>query len=124
MAVLYVPAGEYEMGSEDGESNERPVHAVALDGFWIDQTEVTNEQFSLCVEAEACTAPLSCTWGDPTYGDAGKGNHPVVCVDWHAAAAYCAWAGARLPTEAEWEHAARGPQSSAFPGATSSTGPG
>ena len=115
MVMVYVPAGEFEMGSNDGDSDEQPVHTVALDAFWMDRTEVTNDQYRDCVEAGECEAPLTCSWGEPTYEDASKADHPVVCVDWHGAAAYCEWAGGRLPTEAEWEYAARGTSGSRYP---------
>jgi formylglycine-generating enzyme required for sulfatase activity len=67
------------------------------------------------VEAGSCNAPTTCSWGEPTYNDSDKSNHPVVCVDWHGAKAYCEWAGGRLPTEAEWEKAARGPDGQKYP---------
>jgi formylglycine-generating enzyme required for sulfatase activity len=115
MVMVYVPGGEFEMGSTEGDSDEQPVHTVTLDDFWIDRTEVTNVQYRLCVDAGACEAPTTCDWGDPTYEDVSKASHPVVCVDWFGAQAYCEWAGARLPTEAEWEYAARGPDGNTYP---------
>jgi formylglycine-generating enzyme required for sulfatase activity len=113
--MVYVPAGGFTMGSTAGEKDEGPVHRVELDGFWIDRMEVTNAQYRKCVDAGACQAPTVCEWGKPTFKDASLADHPVVCVDWHGAAAYCKWAGAQLPTEAQWEYAARGPQGLTFP---------
>ena len=135
MVMVYVPAGNFEMGSTDAQVDDaialckeyaeecdlawfewqQPVHTVALDAFWIDRTEVTNTQFRVCVEAGECEAPTTCTFGQSTYGDPGKTEHPAVCVDWAGAKTYCEWAGARLPSEAEWEYAARGPDGLMFP---------
>jgi len=117
MVMVYVPAGEFEMGSMEGESDEQPVHTVALDGFWIDRTEVTNGQYAQCEAAGACDPPpnTGSTTRDSYYGNSAYDNYPVIYVSWHDAEDYCAWAGARLPTEAQWEYAARGPESRVFP---------
>ena len=135
MWLVHVPAGQFEMGIDEDEidslmqlcseyrddcqrqwyEDQQPAHTVALDGFWIDKYEVSNAQYRMCVEAGECRAPTTCNWGAPTYGAADKGNHPAVCVDWQGARDYCEWAGGRLPTEAEWEYAARGPAGNMFP---------
>ena len=119
MEMVYVPASEFPMGSPDADGDadddEKPQHTVYLDAFWIDKTEVTNTQYRKCVEAGACRAPTTCDWGEPTYEDAAKANHPVVCVSWADAQAYAIWVGGRLPTEAEWEKAARGTDGRIFP---------
>mgnify|MGYP001195800229 CR=1 FL=1 len=100
--LVFVPAGEFVMGSEKGLTDEQPVHKVYLDSFWLDQTEVTDEAYRRCVEADACSLPLKTEYfDDPAYA-----RHPVVYVSWAQAAEYCAWVGRRLPTEAEWEKAA------------------
>jgi len=117
MTLLYVPAGEFIMGSEDGSDDEKPVHTVYLDAFWIDQTEVSVHMYYLCVEAGACDEPSekSSATNDIYYGDGKFDNYPVLYVSWNDANAYCSWADRRLPTEAEWEKAARGTDGNMYP---------
>ncbi|MFC2028788.1 SUMF1/EgtB/PvdO family nonheme iron enzyme [Chloroflexota bacterium] len=124
MLELYVPTGSFLMGSESGDSDESPVHQVTLDAFWIDQTEVTVRMYRECVDAGVCPEPQntsSATHSNFFYNNAFD-NYPVIEVTWYNAVDYCAWVGARLPTEAEWEKAARGDQQLKYPwGNTSPT---
>lgn len=117
MAMVFVPAGDFIMGNllGIGSDEEAPPHRVSLDGYWIDRTEVTNAQYRTFVEATGHRAPALCKAEDQTYADGEKTEHPVVCVSWDDAHAYCAWAGGRLPTEAEWEKAARGLDQRTYP---------
>jgi formylglycine-generating enzyme required for sulfatase activity/uncharacterized caspase-like protein len=116
MTLLYVPAGEFTMGS-DSNSDEQPIHKVTLDAFWIDQTEVTNKMYSSCVEAGVCEEPTNAgSYSHSSYyGNAEFYDYPVIYVDWNMAKTYCEWADRRLPTEAEWEKAARGENANVYP---------
>jgi len=113
--MAQVPAGPFLRGSRagEGEPDERPRRRIHLDAFLVDRTEVTVEQYRRCVEAGQCTSPAGgpgCNWA---RGE--RSSHPVNCVDWSQAVAHCAWAGKRLPTEAEWEKAARGTTGATYP---------
>jgi formylglycine-generating enzyme required for sulfatase activity len=111
--MVSIPAGTFQMGSNDGEWNEQPVHRVSVAAFQMDVTEVTVDAYAACVRAGSCTAAETgefCKGGEP-----GKGNHPINCVDWNQATAYCGWAKKRLPTEEEWEYAARGTDGRKYP---------
>jgi formylglycine-generating enzyme required for sulfatase activity len=117
MTVLYVPAGEFTMGSEDGVYWEQPVHKVYIDAFWIDQTEVTNAMYARCVDASICNLPSfkKTDTRESYYGNSNFDNYPVVYVSWNDADDYCTWTDRRLPTEAEWEKVARGENANIYP---------
>ncbi len=112
--MALIPAGCFEMGDAfdpEGGANELPVHNVCItSGFYMDIHEVTNAEYAACVTGSGCTPPFDdySATRDPYYGNATYDNYPVILVDWDQATAYCSWASKRLPSEAEWEYAARG----------------
>jgi formylglycine-generating enzyme required for sulfatase activity/Tol biopolymer transport system component len=118
--MVYVPAGEFTMGSDDSSSladdDEKPQYSAYLDAFWMDRTEVTNAAFARFVEETGyqSEAEKADEAGWRAYAE-GKDSHPVVKVTWKDANTYCRWAGKRLPTEAEWEKAAKGIEGFIYP---------
>ncbi len=116
MTLLYIPAGEFTMGNNDGDADEKPEHKVYLDAFWIDQTEVTNGMYAKCVKA-GCQVPIPTKSSTRAsyYGNAAFDNYPVIYISWSDAQTYCEWAGRSLPTEAQWERAVRGTNQRAYP---------
>jgi formylglycine-generating enzyme required for sulfatase activity len=122
--MVTVQAGSFVMGCNSAvdlecNSDESPYHTVDVPAFEIDKYEVTTADYQVCVDSGVCTAANtgeSCNYGVPE-----RESHPINCVDWNQAKAYCEWAGKRLPTEAEWEKAARGTDGRKYPWGNSPT---
>jgi len=132
MVLIYIPAGSFQMGStetnEGADYDEMPQHPVFLDAFWMDQTVVTNDMYARFLNERGNQSESRSTWLDAGDDDAliyrqddiwmaldGYENYPAVEVTWFGAQAYCQWARRRLPTEAEWEKAARDDDGRAYP---------
>ena len=110
VTMRLVPAGTFTMGG-DAFKDEQPIHQVILPNYYMDIYEVTNVLYKACVDAGSCTLPEN----TDRYNNAGYANHPVVYVDWTQAKTYCEWRAARLPSEAEWEKAARSTDGRVYP---------
>ncbi len=108
--LVAVPAGEFLMGAD---GNDNPEHTVTLGDYWIYSTKVTNQQYAVCVNLGQCLRPHRTD--NPNFAEIKNANHPVVGISYDQAAAYCSFVHGRLPTEAEWEKAARNPDGGLYP---------
>ncbi len=109
--LVYIPAGAFTMGLGSGDA---PIKTFTLDGYWITQTKITNRMYAQCVTAGRCAAPAQ-EVGTPVYTNPDYGDYPVVGVTWDMASNYCQWVQGQLPSEAQWEKAARGSGGNVYP---------
>lgn len=114
--MAFVPAGKFIMGGGQSE-DELPIHIVFLDAYYIDKYEVTNELYKKCVDAGVCEPPINTgsLTHDFYFENSQFANYPVISMTWYQAKTYCAWRGGNLPTEAQWEKAARGTEGNIYP---------
>jgi formylglycine-generating enzyme required for sulfatase activity len=121
MPMVAVPAGSFWMGAAKNEpgtiDDETPLHQVQLSNYWIDKYPVSNQQYQRCVAANKCATPREdSSWSrNEYYQNESFVDYPVVYINWFDAQTYCHWAGVKLPTEAQWAYAARGPSSAIYP---------
>jgi formylglycine-generating enzyme required for sulfatase activity len=115
--MVFVPAGKFTRGSKDGARDEGPEKIIYLDDYYIDKYEVTNARYAACVQAGMCTQPFgtSSVTREDYFNNPEFADYPVIFVSWNDANLYCQWREARLPSEAEWEKAARGSEELTFP---------
>lgn len=115
--MALVPEGKFTMGSADNFADEKPAHLVSLNPYYIDKYEVTNRNYNLCVQNGECLPPKKRSSKTQTsyFGNLEFDNYPVIYVTWDMAQKYCQWRDARLPSEAEWEKAARGAAGRIYP---------
>ena len=106
--IIYIPAGDFTIGSDSGADMRRPDRQAYLDGYWIYKNDVTVAQYQKFCQATGNQMPMAPKWG-------WQADHPMVLVSWGDAQAYCAWAHAALPTAAQWEKAARGTDGREYP---------
>ncbi len=111
--MRFIPANRFLMGSAMGDPDEQPVHGVRLTAYCLDMAEVSVADYRTCVTAAACSEPG--TEGACNWTAAGRDQHPINCVDWNQARAYCRWRGGDLPTEAQWEYAGRWTDGRTYP---------
>ncbi|MDR3574115.1 MAG: SUMF1/EgtB/PvdO family nonheme iron enzyme [Anaerolineaceae bacterium] len=119
MTIVYIPPGQFLMGTSSNsqvvKAEEQPQRSIFMDGYWIDKVPVTNGMYHKCLNAGKCNGLVTSTNYYEIFTNPNFTNHPVVYVNWNDAMKYCAWVGGSLPTEAQWEKAARGTDGRIYP---------